>query len=114
MKTIRTLLASVTAAPVLTVGGGSASAQAEPMPYTLQADPQIPSITSPEQRNEVMRLFTAHVGLWLTTDPNSYPYERLVTDDAVFEFPYASESSARHIEGQSAVAEALRKLSVGV
>jgi ketosteroid isomerase-like protein len=57
-----------------------------------------------------MKLFTAHLGLWLTRDPDSYPYEKLITEDAVFEYPYAQAESARHIEGRAAIAETLRKL----
>jgi len=110
MNTIRSALASLAVATTL-AASGHAYAQSAPMPYTLQADPQIPNMTSKQQQDEVMNLLTAHLGLWSTRDPNSYPYERLVTEDAVFEYPYANLESDRHIEGRTAVAETLRKLS---
>lgn len=88
-----------------------AHAQSAPLPYTLQADPQMPSTTTKRQRDEVMNLLTAHLGLWSTRNPNSYPYERLVTEDAVFEYPYAKIESERRIKGRAAVADTLRKSS---
>ena len=90
-----------------------AQAQSVSIAYMLQTDPAIPDITTRQQQDDVMKLFTAHRGLWLTRDPAGYPYERLVTEDAVFEYPYAEAESARHIEGRAAVAEALRKLPRG-
>ena len=87
-----------------------ASAQSVSLAYVLQTDPAIPDITTRQQQDEVMKLFTAHRGLWLTRDPNGYPYEKLITEDAVFEYPYAEAESTRRIEGRAAVAEALRKL----
>jgi ketosteroid isomerase-like protein len=80
------------------------------MPYSLQADAQIPSTTTKQQQDEVINLFTEHLGLWLSKDPSEYPYEQLITEDAVFEYPYAYPESARLIEGRKAVAESLRKL----
>jgi uncharacterized protein len=44
----------------------------------------------------------------LTRDPGSYPYERIVTEDAVFEYPYADVQASRRVEGRDAVARALR------
>jgi hypothetical protein len=107
-------IAMVAIASMVTVGAlvpsAPASAQSVSIAYVLQADPAIPDITTRQQRDDVMKLFTAHLGLWLTRDPNSYPYERLITEDAVFEYPYAQADSARRIAGREAVAEALRKL----
>jgi uncharacterized protein len=110
MKPIRNAFASLALASAL-AASGYANAQSAPMPYTLQADPQIPSTTTQQQQDEVMNLLTAHLGLWLTRDPNSYPYERLVTEDAVYEYPYAETQSEQHLQGRAAVADALRKLS---
>jgi len=87
-----------------------ANAQSALIPYALQSDPAIPDITTKQQQEEVMSLFTAHVGLWLTRDPDRYPYERLITEDALFEYPYADTESARQIQGRKAVAEILRAL----
>jgi len=88
----------------------SAYAQSDLIPYALQRDPAIPDITTKQQQEEVMSLFTAHAGLWLTRDPDRYPYERLITEDALFEYPYADTESARQIQGRKAVAEILRAL----
>jgi ketosteroid isomerase-like protein len=90
-----------------------ASAQSVSLAYVLQNDPAIPDITTRQQRDDVMKLFTAHLGLWMTRDPNGYPYERLVTEDVVFEYPYAATETGRRIEGRAAVADALRKLPRG-
>ena len=87
-----------------------ANAQSALIPYALQSDPAIPDITTKQQQEEVMSLFIAHVGLWLTRDPDRYPYERLITEDALFEYPYADTESARQIQGRKAVAEILRAL----
>jgi uncharacterized protein len=110
MKPIRTLLASLAVSSALAVSG-HAYAQSAPLPYALQADPQIPNTTTQQQRDEVMKLLTAHLGLWLSRDPSTYPYERLITEDAVFEYPYADDQAEHRIEGREAVAEALRKLA---
>lgn len=110
MNMFRSALTTLALAMTL-AASGHAHAQSAPLPYTLQADPQIPSTTTKRQQDEVMSLLTAHLGLGSTRDPNSYPYERLVTEDAVFEYPYANVESDRHIKGRVAVADALRKLS---
>lgn len=91
----------------------AASAQSVSLDYVLQSDPAIPDVTTRQQRDDVMKLFTAHLGLWLTRDPNTYPYERLITEDAVFQYPYAPAESGRVIEGRAAVAEAVRRLPRG-
>ncbi|HTT37202.1 MAG TPA: nuclear transport factor 2 family protein [Burkholderiales bacterium] len=87
-----------------------ADAQSAPLAYTLQRDPDIPSTTTQRQQNEVMRLMGAHLGIWLAPDRGRYPIEQLVTEDAVFEYPYADDASLRRIEGRAAVAAALRRL----
>jgi len=109
MNSIRTALASLVVASALAASAG-AYAQSAPMPYTLQADPSIPATSTQQQQDEVMKLLTAHLGLWLTRDTDSYPYERLVTEDAVFEYPYAKADAGRRLVGREAVAETLRKL----
>jgi ketosteroid isomerase-like protein len=110
MKRLRAAIASIITMVALALST-HAYAQSAPIAYMLQTDPAIPDTTTKQQQDEVMKLFTAHLGLWLTRDPNSYPYEKLITEDAVFEYPYAQADSARHIEGRAAVAETLRKLS---
>ena len=108
MKPIRTALTSIGTAAAFALSV-HAYAQSAPLPYTLQADPAIPSTTTRQQQDEVMSLITAHLGLWLTRDPNSYPYEKLITEDAVFEYPYADAESSRHVEGRTAVAQVVRQ-----
>jgi len=110
MKPIRNAFATLALASAL-AASGYANAQSAPMPYTLQADAQTPITATQQQQDEVMNLLTANLGLWQTRDPNSYPYERLVTEDAVYEYPYAETQSEQHLQGRAAVAEALRKLS---
>jgi ketosteroid isomerase-like protein len=112
MKPLHIAIASILTVAALTLSSHAYS-QSAPISYVLRSDPSMPDITTKQQQEEVMKLFTAHVGLWLTRDPNSYPYEKLITDDAVFEYPYAQTDSARHIVGREAVAEALRKLPRG-
>jgi len=110
MKPIRTIFAVLAITSALALAG-QAYGQSAPLPYTLQADPQVPDTTTRQQQDDVMNLLTAHLGLWLSRDPNTYPYERLLTEDTVFEYPYADEQSERRIEGRTAVADALRKLA---
>lgn len=109
MTSIRNKLAPLAMALAFAVSG-HANAESAPVPYTLQADPSIPSTTSRQQQDEVMNLVGAHLKLWQSKNPNLYAYEQLVTEDAVFEYPYAEAQSARRIEGRAAVAETLRKL----
>ena len=109
MKPIRVAIASIVTVAALALCN-HAYAQSTAIAYAVQTDPAIPDTTTRQQQDEVMKLFTAHLGLWLTRDTTSYPYERLITEDAVFEYPYAQTESARYIEGRAAVAEALRKL----
>ena len=53
------------------------------------------------------RALDAHLQLWTTSDPAHYPYESLLTEEAVYEFPYAPAAS-RRVEGKSAIADYLR------
>jgi hypothetical protein len=58
-----------------------------------------------------MTLVAAYLGLWLAEDPSRYAFEQFVTDDAVFEYPYA-DAASRRIEGRTAIGQALRKFPV--
>ena len=109
MKLAFTAVAALATLTAFTVSI-SANAQSDPIPYALQSDPAIPDITTKQQQEEIMSLFTAHIGLWLTRDRDRYPYERLITEDALFEYPYADNESVRHIQGRKAVAGMLRAL----
>jgi ketosteroid isomerase-like protein len=86
-------------------------AQSASRPYTLAADSGISRIATQQQQNEVMALMAAYLGLWLAEDPSRYAFEQFVTEDAVFEYPYADEAF-RRIEGRKAIGQALLKLPV--
>jgi ketosteroid isomerase-like protein len=110
MNTIRSMATSLAVAVAL-ASSVNTQAQSAPIPYTLQADPQVPSITTNQQQDEVMTLMAAYLGLWLAEDPSRYAFEQFVTEDAVFEYPYADYAS-RRVEGREAIGQALRKLPV--
>jgi len=103
MHTFRTLLFSVLSAAALGVSS-LASAQSSPLPYTLQLERDIPSITTVQQRDEAVRLFSAHLALWTASNPKEYPYADLLTDDVVYEYPYANNDSGLRVEGRNSVA----------
>jgi ketosteroid isomerase-like protein len=109
MHTFRTLLFSVLSAAALGVSS-LASAQSSPLPYTLQLERGIPSITTVQQRDEAVRLFSAHLALWTASNPKEYPYADLLTDDAVYEYPYANDDSGLRVEGRNSVATIVRDL----
>jgi len=102
-------LLSVLSAAALGVSS-VAAAQSSALPYTLQLERGIPSITTVQQRDEAVRLFSAHLALWTASNPKEYPYADLLTDDAVFEYPYANNDSGLRVEGRNSVATVLRDL----
>jgi uncharacterized protein len=110
MNPIRSMAASLAVAVTLATFVNT-QAQSAPIPYTLRADPEVPSITTNQQQDEVMTLMAAYLGLWLAEDPSRYAFEQFVTEDAVFEYPYADYAS-RRVEGREAIGQALRKLPV--
>jgi uncharacterized protein len=109
MNTFRLFLVSFLSAVALGVSS-QASAQSSTLPYALQLERGIPSITTVQQRDEAVRLFTAHLGLWSASNPKEYPYADLLTDDAVLEYPYANNDSGLRVEGRSSVATVVRGL----
>jgi hypothetical protein len=88
----------------------SVQAQSPSRPYTPPADPETASIATQQQQDEVKALMAAYLGLWLAEDPSRYALE-FVTEDAVFEYPYADDAY-RRIEGREAIGHALRKFPV--
>ena len=107
MKPIRTTFASLLVAATL---AAPPLALAESvLPYTFAADASIPAITTVQERDEVMRLLSAHLGLWTASNPEQYIYADLLTDDTVFEYPLANDSSA-HVAGKEAVTRVVRQL----
>ncbi len=110
VNSIRNMAASLAIAVTLATSVNT-QAQSAPMPYTLQADPGISSIATNQEQDEVMTLMAAYFGLWLTEDASRYAFEQFVTEDAVFEYPYADDAS-RRFEGRKAIGQALRKFAV--
>jgi len=110
VNSIRNMAASLAVAVAL-ASSGNVQAQSAPRPYTLQADPGISSIATNQRQDEVMTLMAAYLGLWSAEDPSRYAFEQFVTEDAVFEYPYADDAS-RRVEGRKAIGQALRKFPV--
>ena len=110
VNSIRNMAASLAVAVALATAA-NVQAQSGPKPYTLQANPAIASIATNQQQDEVMTLMAAYLGLWLAEDPSRYAFEQFVTEDAVFEYPYADDAS-RRVEGREAIGQALRKFPV--
>ena len=110
MNSIRSMAASLAVAVDLAASANT-QAHSAPIPDTLQADPGVPSITTKQQQDEVMTLMAAYLGLWLAQDPSRYAFAQFVTEDAVFEYPYADDAF-RRIEGRQTIGPALRKFPV--
>ena len=108
MNSIRTMAVSLAIAIALSTSV-SVQAQSAPRP-TAPADPGTASIATQQQQDEVKALMAAYLGLWAAEDPSRYALE-FVTEDAVFEYPYADDAY-RRIEGREAIGHALRKLPV--
>ncbi len=109
MSSIRSQAASMAVVVALAVSANT-QAQSAAIPYTLPVEPG-ESVASKQQQDEVMTLMAAYLGLWLAEDPSRYAFEQFVTEDAVFEYPYADDAS-RRIEGREAIGLALRKFPV--
>ena len=110
MNSIRSMTFGLAVVVALTTSG-NIQAQSAPSRHARLAEPEISNIATKQQQDEVMTLMAAYLGLWLAEDPSRYAFERFVTEDAVFEYPYAHEAFQR-IEGRKAIQEALRKLPV--
>lgn len=90
-------------------------------PYAAKADSRplaTPSYEAAGERaadqsefDNVRRAIAAHLELWTSADPVAYPYETLLADDVVYEFPYADTPSSTRIEGKKAIADYLRGLA---
>jgi len=110
MNAIRSMTASLAVVVALTTSA-NIQAQSAPIPYTQLAEPGISSIATKQHQDDVMMLMAAYLGLWSAEDPSHYAFEQFVTEDAVFDYPYADEVF-RHIEGREAIGQALGKLPV--
>lgn len=104
MNSIRNLVVSLLVASGL-IASASVQAQSGPGPHTLR---EVPDVATRQQQDEALTLVAAYLAAWSAEDPSRYPIERFVSEDAMFEYPYADEAS-RRIEGRDAIAEALRK-----
>jgi ketosteroid isomerase-like protein len=110
MNSIRSITTSLAAVVALTTSV-NIQAQSAPTLVTSLAEPGTSNTATKQQQNGVMTLMAAYLGLWLAEDPSRYAFEQFVTEDAVFEYPYADEAFQR-IEGRKAIGQALRKLRV--
>ena len=105
LNSIRTMVVSLAVAIALSTSA-NAQSQSAPTLRTPPAEPGPSSIPTQQQQAEVRALMAAYLGLWLTEDPGRYAFG-FVTEDAVFEYPYA-DYAYRRIEGREAVGQALR------
>jgi uncharacterized protein len=105
LNSIRTIVVSLAVAIALSTSA-NAQSQSAPTLRTPPAEPGPSSIATQQQQAEVRALMAAYLGLWLTEDPGRYAFG-FVTEDAVFEYPYADDAY-RRIEGREAVGQALR------
>jgi len=105
VNSIRAIAVSLALAAALSTSA-SVQAQSAPSP-TAPADPGTSSIARQQQQDEVKTLMAAYLGLWSAEDPGRYAFD-FVTEDAVFEYPYADDAH-RRIEGRAAISHALRK-----
>lgn len=109
MNSIRTIAVSLAAVAALSTSA-RVQAQSAPTPYTPPSHAGTSSIATQQQQDEVKALMTAYLGLWSAENPGRYAFE-FVTEDAVFEYPYADDAD-RRIEGREAIGHALRKFPV--
>lgn len=105
MNPIRTIAVSLAVAAALSTSA-SAQAQSASTPHTPLPTAGTSSIATQQQRDEVKTLMAAYLGLWSAEDPSRYAFD-FMTEDAVFEYPYADDAY-RRIEGREAVGRALR------
>src|SRR5262249_22597 len=104
MNSIRNLVVSIVVAGGL-IASANVQAQSGPAPHTLRA---VPDSATRQQQDEALALVAEYLAAWSAEDPSRYPIQRFVSEDAVFEYPYADEAS-RRLEGRDAIAQALGK-----
>ena len=104
MNSIRTIAVSLAVATALSTST-SVQAQSASTPHTPLPTAGTSSIATQQQQDEVKTLMAAYLGLWSAEDPSRYAFD-FVTEDAVFEYPYADDAY-RRIEGRKAVGRAL-------
>jgi uncharacterized protein len=105
VNSIRTIAVSLAVAAALSTSV-SVRAQSAPTPYTPPSNAGTSSVAIQQQHDEVKALMAAYLGLWSAEDPSRYAFD-FVTEDAVFEYPYADDAY-RRIESREAVGRALR------
>jgi len=104
MSSIRNLVVSLLVAGGL-IASANVQAQSGPAPRSLR---EAPNVATRQQQDEALDLVAAYLRAWSAEDPSRYPVEQFVSEDAVFEYPYADEAS-RRFEGRDAIGQALRK-----
>jgi ketosteroid isomerase-like protein len=104
----------VNSLPVITLSLAVAAALSTPFTVQAQSAPTpdtqsaaASSIATQLQQHQVKTLMASYLGLWSAEDPSRYAFD-FVTEDAVFEYPYADDAH-RRIEGREAIERALRK-----
>ena len=107
MNSIQNLVVSLLIAAGL-IASASTLAQSGPAPHTLR---DVPDVATRQQQDEALALVSEYLAAWSAEDPNRHPLERFVSEDAVFEYPYADEGS-RRLEGRDAIGQALRQTSL--
>jgi len=105
---IRSIAASLAVAAALVASTNTDASG--PIPDTLQAAPEAQDVATKQQQDEVRTLVAAYLGVWLAEDPSRYAFEQFVTEDAVFEYPYADDAS-RRLEGRKAIEQTLPKFA---
>lgn len=103
MNSIRVVALSLAVAAALSTPV-TVQAQSGPTPRTHPAETS--SSATQQQQDEVKTLMAAYLGLWSAQAPGRRAFE-FVTEDAVFEYPYADDAH-RRIEGREAIGHALR------
>lgn len=105
MNAIRRIVLSLPVVAALSIPL-AVQAQSAEIPPTQAAGPG--SIATQPPQDQVKMLMGAYLALWSAQGPATHAFD-FVTEDAVFEYPYADDAY-RRIEGREAVGRALRTL----
>lgn len=105
MKLKKTILASMLVAASLMLSSAGLAAT-DALTAAIPPGPvEAPAVV------HAQRALAAHLKLWTAEDRAQYPYESILSDAVVYEFPYAEAPSDRRIEGKAAIADYLRNMA---
>lgn len=108
IRTVRTVISALVAVTGLAIAQPG-SAESNPLPYqSLQAEDPV---STQQERDHVIQLIASHLESWKTGYADEGAYAALVTDDVVFQYPYATDEATRHSVGRAATFAAVRRLS---